>query len=443
MDCVLIIGAFYLAYTFGPKSKYIFPMEKYLLIPVGFMAFYLYFAWTRNLFSILHFSWMKGLSSRIFMIFLSAGMLGAAILYLTPTDYYSRTLYFLFAFISFILIFSEKFTLKMLIAWIRRKGYNITPIILFGRGRITAQINKEIGAHPEWGLRIISKLDLGVSPAQFEKILKNSYVEEVFFCIPRSITKDGFRIDPYLLICEEMGRPARVFINLPSVTNIAKWEYHRFMDYPTLISHTAELDPDQLLFKRLFDMAGAVVGMTILILLYPFLAIAIKASSAGPVFFRQVRVGKNGKRFIIYKFRSMAVDAEAKKKELLEMNELEGAVFKMKNDPRITSIGKIIRRYSLDEFPQFINVLKGEMSIVGTRPPTPDEVMEYQKWQHRRISIKPGITGLWQVSGRNAITDFNEIVKLDLKYIDSWSLWQDIVIILKTIFIVFKREHAF
>jgi lipopolysaccharide/colanic/teichoic acid biosynthesis glycosyltransferase len=139
----------------------------------------------------------------------------------------------------------------------------------------------------------------------------------------------------------------------------------------------------------------------------------------------------------------MNVDAEAKKKELLEMNELEGAVFKMKDDPRITAIGKIIRRYSLDELPQFINVLKGEMSMVGTRPPTPDEVMEYQKWQHRRISIKPGITGLWQVSGRNAITDFNEIVKLDLKYIDSWSLWLDIVIILKTIFIVFKREHAF
>jgi lipopolysaccharide/colanic/teichoic acid biosynthesis glycosyltransferase len=183
--------------------------------------------------------------------------------------------------------------------------------------------------------------------------------------------------------------------------------------------------------------------MAMLMLIYPVLAILIKTTSAGPVFFRQVRVGKNGRRFIIYKFRSMAADAEAKKADLLDQNELSGAVFKMKNDPRITPVGKFIRKYSLDEFPQFINVLRGEMSMVGTRPPTPDEVMEYEKWHHRRISIKPGLTGLWQVSGRNAITDFDEIVKLDLKYIDSWSIWQDMVIIFKTFLAIFNRESAF
>jgi lipopolysaccharide/colanic/teichoic acid biosynthesis glycosyltransferase len=139
----------------------------------------------------------------------------------------------------------------------------------------------------------------------------------------------------------------------------------------------------------------------------------------------------------------MGYDAEKRKQELMELNECDGAVFKMKDDPRVTPIGKIMRKLSLDELPQFINVVKGEMSLVGTRPPTPDEVSKYQKWHHRRISIRPGITGMWQVSGRNAITNFDEIVKLDLKYIDNWSIWEDIKIIIKTVLILFKREGAY
>jgi lipopolysaccharide/colanic/teichoic acid biosynthesis glycosyltransferase len=139
----------------------------------------------------------------------------------------------------------------------------------------------------------------------------------------------------------------------------------------------------------------------------------------------------------------MQMDAEQKKEELLVHNELDGAVFKMKDDPRVTKVGKFMRKFSLDELPQFINVLKGEMSLVGTRPPTPDEVCKYEKWHHRRISVRPGITGLWQVSGRNKISNFDEIVKLDLAYIDSWSIWLDCKIILKTIFVVFQRDSAF
>jgi exopolysaccharide biosynthesis polyprenyl glycosylphosphotransferase len=386
---------------------------------------------------------MNGLDKRVVMIFISAGILGAAILYIIPDNYNSRTLYFAFTFLSFVFIYTEKLTLKIFIARIRRKDRNTTPIILFGRGRMAAQIFKEISSHPEWGLRIVRKLDLGVSPINFEKTLKNCYVEEVFFCIPRNITKDGFRIDPYLQTCEEMGRPARVFLNILNATYFAKWEYRDFIDYPTLTSNTAELDPDQVLFKRIFDIFISIFGLCILIMVHPILFISIKLTSKGPVFFRQVRVGKNGKRFVIYKFRSMYTDAEKRKYDLEKQNELKGAVFKIKDDPRVTFIGKIIRRFSIDELPQFINVIKGEMSLVGTRPPTPEEVSEYQKWHYRRISIKPGITGMWQVSGRNAIKDFDEIVKLDLKYIDLWSIWLDIVIIVKTIFIIFKRENAY
>jgi exopolysaccharide biosynthesis polyprenyl glycosylphosphotransferase len=443
IDLLLLLLAFYVSHELVSEFRPLSPLLTYWPMLVGFSAFYLYFAWTRHLFSILQFNWMRALASRVAMIFISAGVLGAAILYMTPDSYSSRTFYITFAGLSFLFIATEKLLLKEIFARLRRSDRNTTPVILFGRGRMAAQLLQEIGSHLEWGLRVVRKLDLSISPGQFEEVLKTSYVEEVFFCIPRTISREGFRIDPYLRVCEEMGRPARVFLNLSSATHFARWEHHRFMDRATLVSHTVELDPDQMIFKRAFDIAGSLAGLLILFAIYPFLALAIKLSSRGPVFFKQVRVGRNGKRFVIYKFRSMYLDAEERKKELEEKNELKGAVFKLKDDPRVTPAGKIIRRFSLDELPQFINVLKGEMSLVGTRPPTPDEVSMYQKWHHRRISTKPGITGMWQVSGRNKITDFDEIVKLDLKYIDSWSIWLDITIILKTLLVFFRKDEAY
>ena len=443
IDCVLLVVAFYISYSLTNVYRPLNPIINYVFMLVGFVGFYLYFAWTRSLFSILNFNWMTGLFKRIGMIFLSAGMLGASLLYLVPDSFNSRNLYVVFALISFVLITTEKLLVKSFIARLRRNNKNITPVLLLGRGRIASQIHQEICCHPEWGLRVIGKFDLTITPIEFEEFLKKSYIEEVFFCIPRQLTKDGFAIDSYLQICEEMGRPARVFMNISGATYFARWEYHRFMDRPTLISHTVELDPDQVLFKRIFDIAGSLVGISILLFLYPWLALAIKITSKGPVFFNQVRVGKNGKRFVIYKFRSMSADAEQKKKALEEYNQCDGAVFKMKDDPRVTNIGKLMRKLSLDELPQMINVFKGEMSLVGTRPPTPDEVGKYQKWHHRRISIRPGITGLWQVSGRNKITNFDEIVKLDLKYIDSWSIQKDIKIILKTVLVLFERDSAY
>jgi exopolysaccharide biosynthesis polyprenyl glycosylphosphotransferase len=443
LDCFLIFVAFYSAYLLTGFYRELMPFLNYWVMFIGFLGFYLYFAWTRSLFSILHFNWMSGLLRRTVMIFVSAAFLGAAILYLLPDNHNSRYLYITFASIAFCFISIEKLLIKRLIAQIRRSNRNTTPIILVGRGRDAAQINQEICDHPEWGLRIIRKLDLSISPADFEEVLKSCYIEEVFFCIPRRVTTDGYSVDTYLQICEEMGRPARIFLNISGATFYARWEYHQFLHRSTLVSHTVELDPDQILFKRIFDVAGGLVGLAILVMVYPFLAIVIKMTSKGPVFFKQVRVGKNGKRFVIYKFRSMGNDAEKRKQELMELNECDGAVFKMKDDPRVTPIGKIMRKLSLDELPQFINVVKGEMSLVGTRPPTPDEVSKYQKWHHRRISIRPGITGMWQVSGRNAITNFDEIVKLDLKYIDNWSIWEDIKIIIKTVLILFKREGAY
>jgi len=444
IDCVLITVLFYFSYTLVAHYYHLHSsITNYLGVYLGFLAFYLYFGWTRSLFSVLRFNWMDRLIRRTVTIFASATILGAAILYMLPDAFESRRLYLLFTSMCFVVITTEKVLLRTFIRNIRRRGRNTTTILLFGKGRRAAALAKQIRMHPEWGLRIIKTIDLDKSPEVFEDILKRCYVEEVFFIVPRSLSSRGFVMDPYLQICEEIGRPARVFLNLTDATTFARWQYHNFLDTPTLISHTVELDPDQIIFKRMFDICGALVGMTILMVTFPFLSVAIKLSSPGPIFFRQVRVGKNGKRFVIYKFRTMVADAEERKKELMKKNELKGAVFKMKNDPRVTKIGAFMRKFSLDEFPQFINIMRGEMSLVGTRPPTPDEVQSYDKWHHRRISIRPGVTGMWQVSGRNKITDFNQIVSLDLQYIDNWSIWLDIKIIFKTISTVFKGSDAY
>jgi len=192
--------------------------------------------------------------------------------------------------------------------------------------------------------------------------------------------------------------------------------------------------------KRVMDVAGALVGLGITAIVFPFIAIAIQIDNPGPIFFGQVRCSQMGKRFKMWKFRSMVTDAEAKKH--LVQNDAEGAIFKAKNDPRITRVGRILRKTSLDELPQFWNVLKGEMSLVGTRPPTPDEVEKYEILQWQRLDIKPGMTGEWQVNGRSSVKNFEDIVKLDLKYQENWSLKYDIELIFKTIWVIFNKNSG-
>ena len=211
----------------------------------------------------------------------------------------------------------------------------------------------------------------------------------------------------------------------------------------------------QLILKRAVDIVGGFLGCLMTGVLFLFVAPAIYISSPGPIFFSQERVGKNGKKFKMYKFRSMYMDAEARKAELMKQNKLgDGKMFKMDFDPRVignrvlpdgthkTGIGEFIRKTSIDEFPQFFNVLKGDMSIVGTRPPLPGEVSLYELHHRARLAIKPGITGLWQVSGRSDITDFEEVVDLDKQYINSWNIEMDIKILLKTVLVVFKRDGS-
>ena len=202
------------------------------------------------------------------------------------------------------------------------------------------------------------------------------------------------------------------------------------------------IDFRQEMVKRAIDIVGSLVGLIITAVVTPFVALAIRIESPGPIFFAQERVGKNGRRFKIYKFRSMYIDAEERKKELMEKNQMSGLMFKMDDDPRITKVGKFIRKTSIDELPQFYNILIGQMSLVGTRPPTVDEFNQYNLYYKRRLSMTPGLTGMWQVSGRSSITDFDEVVKLDLEYIDNWSVGLDIKILFMTVVTVLFRRGA-
>ncbi|MCI9124110.1 MAG: sugar transferase, partial [Eubacterium sp.] len=213
-------------------------------------------------------------------------------------------------------------------------------------------------------------------------------------------------------------------------------------DYMVLTTSMHIASPPEMLIKRLMDIIGSLVGLLLAGAAYLIFAPIIKKQSPGPVLFSQERVGKNGRIFRIYKFRSMYLDAEQQKKELLEGNEMDGMMFKMTDDPRIIPIGHFIRKYSIDELPQFWNILKGDMSLVGTRPPTVDEVEHYQLHHRARLGIKPGLTGMWQVSGRSDITDFEKIVALDTRYISEWSLVLDLKILFRTIQVVLSGEGS-
>ncbi len=241
---------------------------------------------------------------------------------------------------------------------------------------------------------------------------------------------------PLMAIAEKMGvtvylltriyKPAIAKVRPASIAGMAAIEYS-----------TVQANGPTLFLKMLVDRMGALIGILIALPILVLTFLAIKLDSRGPILFKQIRTGINGRAFKLWKFRTMMVDAEEKKPELQKLNEMSGPVFKIAKDPRVTRIGKFLRKYSIDELPQLINVLRGDMSLVGPRPPLPSEAAKFESWQHRKLSVKPGLTCLWQTNGRNNI-NFEEWMKLDLQYIDNWSLWEDVKILVRTIPTVLK-----
>lgn len=277
------------------------------------------------------------------------------------------------------------------------------------------------------------------------------WIDEVFINIPEILPYPKELLDKFA----EMGIVVHIKLTKSSDLLGKKQFVERLGNYTVLTTSINYATAKQTLIKRVLDIIGGLVGCLITAILFVFLAPMIYAQSPGPIFFPQVRVGKNGRKFKMYKFRSMYMDAEERKKELMEQNRVkDGMMFKLDWDPRIIGskklpdgtvkkgIGNYIRDLSLDEFPQFFNVLKGDMSLVGTRPPTVDEWEKYELHHRARLATKPGITGMWQISGRSNITDFEDVVKLDTKYISEWSMGLDLKILLKTVVVVFRRDGA-
>jgi exopolysaccharide biosynthesis polyprenyl glycosylphosphotransferase len=337
--------------------------------------------------------------------------------------------------------------------YIRLQGYNFRQVILIGRNQRTENIAKRIQDTPEYGVRILGYLDdtnnsngfsrlnklkfLG-KLADLEKILRYNIVDEVIVTLP--IKSFYSEIERILNLCELVGVEVKIPIDFFSkkLAKLAVSDYH---DFQIIDFYTSPKMNWQLLGKRLIDITVSILLIVILSPILVLIALIIKTTSKGPVIFAQDRLGYNGRHFKCLKFRSMIENAESLKDELAGLNEMDGPVFKIKNDPRVTKVGRFLRKTSIDELPQLINVLKGDMSLVGPRPPIPGEVCNYDIKDRRRLSMKPGLTCIWQVNGRNSIP-FEKWMDLDKNYIDNWSLWMDLKILARTIPAVVKGSNA-
>lgn len=360
----------------------------------------------------------------------------------------------------FVVVFLGASTLgKHLVArWFRNrltKGRYLKQVVIVGQDDQAVAVAQRLVTRPELGLLVHGFLSLPWEDAppsaqmaglgipflgdvdSLPAILERQVVDGVIFCVGAG--RLG-ALEDLFLACEDLGIDTLVAANLfPHL--VAQVHLERLEEMALLRFTTVPHDPVALFIKRSFDLVASAAALAVLSPLLAVVALLVKATSPGPVFFRQERVGLNGRRFTCVKYRTMVADADRLKEDLEHLNEADGPVFKIRSDPRITPLGRILRKFSLDELPQLYNVLRGDMSLVGPRPPIPSEVEKYERWQRRRLSMRPGITCLWQISGRSDL-DFETWMKLDLHYIDHWSLAMDFVILLKTIPAVISTRGA-
>ncbi len=374
-----------------------------------------------------------------------------SLIFITNLQYISRMQIFYSFLLAVVFISIEKVVLMQYFRYQRKKGINTRNILIVGTGKRAQRFINLINRNLEWGIKIIGLIDSEVVKGSVihghkvigtlrdvREIIHTCVIDEVVFVVPRSWLG---MIEETMYICETEGVQISVAIDLFEL-KISKAK-HTYLDkFPLLRFETVSDKLLSLFIKRVIDLTTSGIALIILSPVLMITAIVIKTTSKGCIFFKQQRCSLHGRKFVLYKFRTMVENAEAKLHELLAYNEMKGPVFKMKNDPRMTKVGKLIRKFSIDELPQFWNVLKGDMSLVGPRPPIPSEVDKYEPWQRRRLSMRPGITCLWQANGRNSIVDFDEWMRLDLEYIDNWSLWLDCKILFKTAPVVLSGAGA-
>lgn len=382
----------------------------------------------------------------IFRAAVMATLLFGSLAYLLKLQYVSRLLITLVSVSAWLLISIERILIFQNLRSIRKKGQNIRYLLVVGTGSRAISFMRMIHDHPEWGLKIIGLVDddprlcgqriethevLGLL-SDIPKLLEAHVIDEVVFVVPRGWLG---KIEESILYCEQLGKRVSIAVDLFNV-KFAKAVQREINRFPLLTFETTSNLLWQLFVKRFLDIVFSAILLVILAPVLIATAIIVRTTSGSPVIFKQTRCGLNGRLFTVYKFRTMVVDAEQKLEALRQHNEMSGPAFKMANDPRIIKPGKWMRKFSIDELPQLMNVLEGDMSFVGPRPPIPAEVKKYEPWQRRRLSMRPGLTCIWQVQGRNKIVKFEEWMALDLEYIDNWSLWLDLKLFLKTIPIV-------
>jgi len=381
----------------------------------------------------------------LFTITMGALILLTEYLLIRLNGRYTYSIYYFitFSLVDLVVLISFKLGFYYTIRYLRKTGYNTRIVIIIADSSSIPFIDSFIAAK-DWGYRIRSIIStddnlvnkyentqLINSQEGLKKYITVKTVDDIFYCLP--VSDNHFNLEQLVEDTAEIG----ITLHIMQQDYINKRDSgfnHNFVTRSALKQSYLCLKA-----KSLFDF---IFSILILILTLPFMciiALIVKLEDGGPVFFKQERIGLNGRRFICYKFRSMVINAEDQIANLQDRNESDGPTFKIENDPRITKIGKFLRRTSLDELPQFYNVIKGEMSVVGPRPPLLSEVKQYERSQLRRLSMKPGITCKWQVWGRNQVS-FKEWMKMDLDYIDNWSLWLDFKIIFATVVVVLKAN---
>jgi exopolysaccharide biosynthesis polyprenyl glycosylphosphotransferase len=341
---------------------------------------------------------------------------------------------------------TSRAAIRLFLEWLRLRGRNARNILILGTGARALAFAAQVEGHSALGLRVAGFLgddaDAATAPwpylgplSALERAMHEHVVDEVAICLPSG---DWSTVESLAAICEEEGKVVRIPLEIPPIGSQRR--FVEDLDGTAILSLVR--GPDRILalaVKRLVDILASALALGVLSPVFLVVALTIRLRDGSPVLYRQTRIGENGRAFSMLKFRTMVPDADAHLTELMERNEMQGQLFKITDDPRITPLGRVLRRFSLDELPQLWNVLKGDMSLVGPRPPLPWEVAGYDLWHRRKLSMKPGITGLQQVEARRD-PQFDNWVSLDLRYIDQWSLWLDIKIALQTVPAVLRSE---
>lgn len=450
---VAFLGGYWLRYDLrwfldvaydAPFSAYLpFLILYVVLTPVFFVVDGVYRTWPR--------SWMDQVY-RITNATAKVTVLMLAITFVFRPRYYSRVMLIEVGLLTILLLALVRGAEGFAIAYLRKKGVGIRRVVIVGAGEVGRTVMRTIVARPDLGYRVVGFVDdnpnkgytdIGRFKAlgpldNLPAILDEERPDEVIITLPWMYHR---KIMGIVRDCERRNVRARIVPDLFQMS-LTQVNVEDLGGVPLIGVRTVSISKGALLVKRLIDVTVAVVGLLLCAPLFGLIALAIRLDSPGPVIFRQTRVGLRGRHFEMYKFRSMHVGAQEQQDMLADLNEADGPIFKIRDDPRLTRVGRFLRRLSLDELPQLVNVLRGEMSLVGPRPPIPAEVEKYQEWHKKRLEAPPGMTGLWQVSGRSRLP-FDEMVLLDIYYIENWSLWLDFKILMRTIPKVLLGEGAY